>query len=207
MGASDHLVTTIEQLELLYGEKNPNSIAKEIDHINESYRKLIEAAPFVTVATSGPEGLDCSPKGDPRGFVRILDDKTIAIPDRPGNNRLDGFRNIVRDPRVALLFMIPGSGTTLRLNGHGHLITDAEVLASFAMEGKLPRTVIVIKVEAVYFQCARAIVRSELWNPERRVDPDTLPSPGQILAELSDNRAGGEAYDREWPARAKKSLW
>ena len=159
------------------------------------------------LATAGPEGLDCSPRGDRPGFVRIVDDKTLMMPDRRGNNRVDSLRNIVRDPRVALLFMIPGSGTTLRLNGRAHLTTDADVLASFAMEGKLPRTVIVIKVEAVYFQCARAIVRSELWNPERRVDPDTLPSPGQILAELSDNRVGGEAYDREWPSRAKKSLW
>ena len=105
MSASDHLITTMEQLEALYGEKNPYSVIKEIDHINGSYRKLIEAAPFVAVATSGPEGLDCSPKGDARGFVRILDDKTLAISDRPGNNRIDGFRNIMRDPRIALLFL------------------------------------------------------------------------------------------------------
>ena len=117
MSASDHLVTTMEQLEALYGERMPTSIVKEIDHINDGYRKLIEAAPFVAVATSGPEGLDCSPKGDRAGFVRILDDKTLAIPDRPGNNRLDGFRNIVRDPRIALLFLIPGVGETLRING------------------------------------------------------------------------------------------
>jgi PPOX class probable FMN-dependent enzyme len=129
------------------------------------------------------------------------------MPDRRGNNRVDSLRNIVRDPRAALLFMIPGSGTTLRVNGRAYLTTDADIVASFEMEGKLPRTVIVIKVEAVYFQCARAIVRSELWNPERRVDPATLPSPGQILAELSSDRVGGEAYDREWPSRAKKSLW
>ena len=117
MSASDHLMTTMEQLEALYGEKLPAAIIKEIDHINGSYRKLIEAAPFVAVATGGPEGLDCSPKGDARGFVRILDDKTLAIPDRPGNNRLDGFRNILRDPRIALLFLIPGVGETLRVNG------------------------------------------------------------------------------------------
>jgi PPOX class probable FMN-dependent enzyme len=204
-------ITTIEELEAIYGprpsKQTDPSIVKEVDFITAHYRTLIEASPFAVLATAGPEGLDCSPRGDRPGFVRIVDDKTLMLPDRRGNNRVDSLRNIVRDPRVALLFMIPGSGTTLRLNGRGHLITDAEVLASFAMEGKLPRTVIVIKVEAVYFQCARAIVRSELWNPERRVDPDTLPSPGQILAELSDNRAGGEAYDREWPARAKKSLW
>ncbi len=200
-------ITTIEELEAIYGQPVEASIVKEVDFITSHYRALIEASPFAVLATAGPEGLDCSPRGDQQGFVRIVDDKTLMMPDRRGNNRVDSLRNIVRDPRVALLFMIPGSGTTLRLNGRAHLTTDAEVLASFEMEGKLPRTVIVIKVEAVYFQCARAIVRSELWNPERRVDPDTLPSPGQILAELSEHRVGGEAYDREWPSRAKKSLW
>ncbi len=204
-------IRTIEELEAIYGprpsKQTDPSIVKEVDHVTAHYRRLIEASPFALLATAGPEGLDCSPRGDRPGFVRIVDDKTLMMPDRRGNNRVDSLRNIVRDPRIALLFMIPGSGTTLRLNGRAHLTTDADVLASFAMEEKLPRTVVVIKVEAVYFQCARAIVRSELWNPERRVDPDTLPSPGQILAELSDNRVGGEPYDREWPSRAKKSLW
>jgi uncharacterized protein len=139
--------------------------------------------------------------------VRVVDDKTLMMPDRRGNNRVDSLRNIVRDPRAALLFMIPGSGTTLRVNGRAHLTTEAEVLASFAMDGKTPRSVIVIRVESIYFQCARAIVRSELWNPARHVDPDALPSAGQILTELSDHRVGGEEYDRAWPARAKKSLW
>ena len=129
-----------------------NSIAKEIDHINASYRKLIEAAPFVAVATSGPEGLDCSPKGDARGFVRILDDKTIAIPDRPGNNRLDGFRNIVRDPRVALLFLIPGIGETLRANGRAEISIEPKLMQSFAVNGKLPRCVLVVHIESIYFR-------------------------------------------------------
>ncbi len=200
-------ITTIEELEAIYGQPVEASIVKEVDFITAHYRRLIEASPFAVLATAGPEGLDCSPRGDRPGFVRIVDDKTLMMPDRRGNNRVDSLRNIVRDPRVALLFMIPGSGTTLRLNGRAHLTTDADALASFEMEGKLPRAVVVITVEAVYFQCARAIVRSELWNPERRTDPDTLPTPGQILAELSDNRVGGEPYDREWPARAKKSLW
>src|SRR6185437_1607565 len=117
MAADEHLVTTLEQLDALYGEKSPNSVAKEIDHLSDGYRKLIEAAPFVAIATGGPEGFDCSPKGDAPGFVRVLDDKTLAIPDRPGNNRLDGFRNIVRDPSIGLLFLIPGVGETLRVNG------------------------------------------------------------------------------------------
>src|SRR6202051_1699476 len=117
MGAGERLVTTMEQLDALYGEKNPNSIVKEGDRLSSGYRKLIEAAPFVAIATGGPGGLDCSPKGDAPGFVRILDDKTLAIPDRPGNNRLDSFRNILLDPRIALMFLIPGIGETLRVNG------------------------------------------------------------------------------------------
>ena len=131
MGYRDHLITNMEQLQALYGEKMGASVVKEIDHINSAYRKLIEAAPFVAIATSGPEGLDCSPKGDPAGFVHILDEKTLAIPDRPGNNRIDGFRNIVRDPRIALLFLIPGIGETLRVNGRASISdrsrTDAEL--------------------------------------------------------------------------------
>jgi PPOX class probable FMN-dependent enzyme len=200
-------IATIEELEAIYGQPAEPSIVKEIDYITQRYRALIEASPFVVLATAGPEGLDCSPRGDRSGFVRIVDDKTLMMPDRRGNNRVDSLRNIVRDPRVALLFMIPGSGTTLRVNGRSHLTTDAEVLASFATEGQLPRSVIIVKVESIYFQCARAIVRSELWNPDRHIDPQTLPSPGQILAALSDNRVGGDEYDRTWPARAKKTLW
>jgi PPOX class probable FMN-dependent enzyme len=200
-------IATIEELEAIYGQPAEPSVVKEVDYITPHYRALIEASPFAVLATAGPEGLDCSPRGDRSGFGRIVDEKTLMMPDRRGNNRVDSLRNIVRDPRVALLFMIPGSGTTLRLNGRARLTTDAEVLASFAMEGQPPRSVIVIEVESIYFQCARAIVRSELWNPERHIDPQTLPSPGQILAALSDNRVGGDEYDRTWPSRAKKTLW
>jgi PPOX class probable FMN-dependent enzyme len=129
------------------------------------------------------------------------------MPDRRGNNRVDSLRNIVRDPRVALLFLIPGSGSTLRVNGRAQVSADPALLASFTMDGKAPRTVIVTGVDEIYFQCARAIVRSELWNPDRRVDPGELPTPGQILADMSEDRIGGETYDREWPERARKSLW
>jgi hypothetical protein len=207
MSASDYLIKTEEQLQLLYGDKNPNSIAKEIDHINASYRKLVEAAPFVAVATSGPEGLDCSPKGDARGFVRILDDKTIAIPDRPGNNRLDGFRNIVRDPRVALLFLIPGIGETLRANGHAEISIEPELMQSFAVNGKLPRCVLVVHIESIYFHCSKAIVRSKLWDEATKIDRSSLPSTGTIVAELSGGKLGGEAYDRAAPERIKAQLY
>lgn len=196
-----------EQLEAIYGKPMETSLVKEVDRLTPEYRRLIEASPFATFASCGPEGLDCSPRGDLPGFVRVADDKTLLLPDRHGNNRIDTLRNIVRDPRVALLFLIPGSGTTLRLNGRAHLSVAPGLLASFEVEGKQPRSVAVIEIDSVYFQCARAIVRSDLWNPEKRVDPKTLPTPGKILASLSDQRIGGEAYDREWPERARKSLW
>src|SRR3974377_1489990 len=155
MGYRDHLITTMEQLQALYGEKLPAAVIKEIDHINDSYRKLIEAAPFVAVATSGPEGLDCSPRADGRGFVRTLDNETLAIPDRPGNNRIDGFRNIVRDPRIALLFLIPGVGETLRVNGRASITTDPELMQSFAVHGTLPPCGTLVYVESVYFSFSR----------------------------------------------------
>jgi PPOX class probable FMN-dependent enzyme len=139
--------------------------------------------------------------------VRVSDEKTLMLPDRRGNNRIDSLRNIVRDPRVALLFLIPGVGNTLRVNGRAHLSVEPSLLASFAVDEKAPRSVTVIEVDAVYFQCARALVRSELWNPARHVDPRSLPSAGQILASLSQDRVGGERYDREWAGRAAQTMW
>jgi len=207
MGISEHLVTTMEQLNALYGEKHPAAVVKEIDHINSGYRKLIEAAPFVAVATGGPEGLDCSPKGDAPGFVRILDQKTLAIPDRPGNNRLDGFRNILRDPRIALLFLIPGVGETLRVNGRAAISIDPELMQSFAVNGKLPRCVLIVHIESVYFHCSKAIVRSKLWDASTQVDRKSLPSTGSIIAELSQGKLGGETYDREAPEKIKAQLY
>src|SRR5215467_7003551 len=207
MAYRDHLVTTMGQLEALYGERVGASVIKEIDHINSHYRKLIEAAPFVAVATCGPEGLDCSPKGDPAGFVRILDDKTIAIPDRPGNNRIDGFRNIVRDPRVALLFLIPGVGETLRINGRADISIDPELMQSFAINGKLPRCVLIVHIESIFFHCSKAIVRSKLWDEATKIDRKSLPSTGTIVAELSGGKAGGEEYDRAAPERIKAQLY
>jgi len=201
------VISTIEELEAIYGCPGEASMVKVADRITPSYRVLIEKSPFAALATSGPEGLDCSPRGDLPGFVRIHDEKTLMMPDRRGNNRVDSLRNIVRDSRVALLFLIPGAGSTLRVNGHAHLSADPALLATFKMEGKAPRSVIVMTVHEVYFQSARAIVRSDLWNPDKRVDTRTLPTPGQILAEMTENRVGGEQYDREWPERARQTMW
>ena len=200
-------LTSLDELESIYGRPAEPSTVKEVDHLTPHYRAFIDASPFAVLATSGPEGLDCSPRGDRTGFVRVQDDRTLLLPDRRGNNRVDSLRNIIRDPRVALLFLIPGVDTTLRINGRAHVDTDADLLASFAVEGKSPRSVIVIAVEAVYFQCARALVRSDLWNSSRHVDPKTLPTPGEILAGLSENCLGGAAYDAAWPERAKQTMW
>jgi hypothetical protein len=202
-----HIITTEAQLEAIYGKPVEAATVKEVNWITPHYRAYIEASPYVALATSGPEGLDCSPRGDSPGFVRVHDEKTLMMPDRRGNNRIDSLRNIVRDPRVALLFMIPGMGNTLRVNGRAHLSIEPALLGSFAVEEKAPRSVTVIEVDAVYFQCARALVRSDLWNPAHHVDPKSLPSAGQILAALSQDRVGGENYDREWPGRAAATMW
>lgn len=201
------LIPTVEQLEALYGVPGEASLVKELDHVIPEYAAFIEASPFVALATSGPEGLDCSPRGDLAGFVRIVDPKTLMMPDRRGNNRVDSLRNIVRDPRIALLFLIPGVGSTLRINGRAHVSIDAALCESFLTEGKAPRSVVVMEIDEVYFQCARAIVRSDLWNPAKHLSAKDLPSPGQILASMSESKVGGEEYDRAWPERAQKSLW
>ena len=201
------IVTSVAELEKLYGEPAPAAIVKETSRITPHYRAYIEAAPFMALATAGPDGLDCSPRGDRPGFVRVHDDKTLMLPDRRGNNRIDSLRNIVNDPRVGLLFLIPGVGNTLRVNGRAHLSVAPALLESFAVEDKAPRSVMVMEVETIFFQCARALLRSELWNPARHIDPKDLPSPGQILAALSQDKVGGKTYDQEWAGRAAKTMW
>jgi PPOX class probable FMN-dependent enzyme len=208
MPDQSHKITSIAQLEALYlPAPAAASTTKVACAMTPHYRQLIEASPFAALATVGPEGVDCSPRGDKPGFVRVHDDKTLMMPDRRGNNRIDSLRNIVRDPRSAFLFLIPGSGTTMRVNGRAHLSVDPDLLESFAVDEKAPRSVIVLEMDELYFQCARAIVRSELWNPDRHVDPASLPSPGEILAGMTENKVGGEAYDQAWPERARATLW
>ena len=200
-------VSSVEQLEKIYGVASPNATEKEINYVDDIYRPFIEKAPFVALATVADEGIDCSPRGDEAGFVRIADEKTLIMPDRRGNNRTDSLRNIIRDPRTSFMFMIPGSNTVLRVNGQAKVSIDEELLESFKVDGKAPRSAIVLKVDRIYFQCARALMRSHLWNAEKHIDPKSLPTPGQILAKLSNNEYGGEKYDREWPERAKESMW
>jgi PPOX class probable FMN-dependent enzyme len=207
-GLGEHLIRDEATLSALYGEVSPGAIAKEVDYIHPHYRAMIEAAPFMVLATSGPDGLDATPRGDPAGsFVQVVDEHTLLIPDRRGNNRLDSLRNILRDPRVALLFLIPGVGETVRVNGRAAISTAPDLLARFALRNTLPRAVIVVTAERVYFQCPKALVRSELWNPARHVARKSLPSTGTILADVSAGRVGGEAYDQAYPERLRTTLY
>jgi len=207
MSDAAHIVRDVSALESIYGTPAAASIVKEVAYIHPHYRALIEAAPFAALATSGPGGLDVSPRGDGKGFIVVQDEKTLLLPDRRGNNRIDSLRNLLADPRVALLFLIPGVGETLRVNGRAEISIEPALLHRFAMDGKLPRSVLVIHVETVFFQCSRAVVRADLWNPAKKIDRASLPSTGTILAALSDAKVGGESYDRELPARVKATLY
>lgn len=202
------MIDSLEALEALYSAAPAAaSLVKVSDRITPHYQALIEASPFVALATVGPEGLDCSPRGDQPGFVRVADPRTLILPDRRGNNRIDSLRNVIRDPRVALLFLIPGSGVTFRVNGRARISAEPDLLQSFAIDGKAPRTAMVITVEEAYFQCARAILRAGLWTPEAQVDPTSLPSAGAMLAAVTAGEVGGEAYDAAWPERARQTMW
>lgn len=201
-----NIVTSEAELDALYGQPAGPAVFKEIDHISDHYRRFIEVSPFVVLATVGPEGLDCTPRGDPPGFVRVADEHTVMIPDRRGNNRIDTLRNLVRDPRISLLFLIPGVGRTLRINGRAAISVDPELCASFTMEDKAPRSVIVVTAERVYTQCPKALVRSRLWDPGLHVAESALPSSGTIMKALM---AGfdGDTYDRDYPRHLKATIY
>ena len=200
-------ISTIEELEAIYGEPLPQSLVKEIDYISDHYRSFIEKSPFMVLASADVEGLDCSPRSDPAGFVRVVDEKRVMIPDRRGNNCIDTLRNIVRDPRVSLLFLVPGVGETLRINGRAEISVDPKLCASFDMNGKTPRSVIIVTADRVYFQCQKALARSRLWEPEVQVERKELPTAGKILQSLSRDEFDGEAYDRNYPERLKKTIY
>lgn len=200
------LITDIAGLKSLYGETSEASLIKVSNRITKSYQQLIEASPFVVLATSGPEGLDCSPRGDAGQAVIIKDEKTLLLPDRKGNNRMDSLRNIVRNPQIALLFLIPGSSTTLRLNGAAVISIDQELILQHTIHGKAPRSVTIVSIREIYFQCARAVMRADLWNPDGFRSPKSLPTAGDIMQELKHDFDGTD-YDKEWPARAQKSMW
>ena len=202
-----HNVTSVQALEAIYGVASEASIVKQLDHIDANYRALIEASPFLALATVGPTGLDCSPRGDPSGFVHVVDEKTLILPDRRGNNRIDSLRNLIENPQLAMLFLIPGMGETLRVNGRGRISIDPVLLQRSAVDGKEPKVVLEVSVDAVFFQCARAVLRADLWNPAKHVTRSTLPSAGKILDDASASRIDGATYDRELPARVKSTLY
>jgi PPOX class probable FMN-dependent enzyme len=206
-GQENHLIRDEAALEALYGTPSPGAIRKEVNYIHPHYRAMIEVSPFMVLATSGPGGLDCSPRGDPAGFVSVEDEHTVLIPDRRGNNRADTLRNIIHDPRIALLFLIPGVSETLRINGRAAISVAPELLARFPAQGKLPRSVIVVTAERVYFQCPKAIVRSELWNPAKHIQRSALPSTGTILAALTAGTIGGDQYDKDYPERMRNTIY
>ena len=204
--SQEHRITDVATLERLYGKPAGAAVAKEIDHLHPHYQRMILASPFAVLATNGPGGLDASPRGDAPGFVALENEKTLLLPDRPGNNRIDSLRNILFDPHVALLFLIPGIGETLRVNGRAAICVDPALLERFKVNEKLPRSVLVISVDTVFFQCSRAIFRSRLWDPAQHIERASLPSLGRMVDDLSRG-FDAESYDKGLYERLKGSLY
>ena len=200
-------ITTVEELEAIYGTPRETSMRKEVTQLTAGYSELVAASPFFAFATVGPGGLDCSPRGDRGSVVTIEDDTTLLVPDRRGNNRLDSLRNLLSDPRVALLFLIPGLDVSLRINGTATLSIDPDVIERFVIDGAAPRCVVRVSIETVYFQCARALMRSELWSQDAHVDPAKLPTCGQILEEITQGEMLAAEYDPALYERLREQLF
>jgi PPOX class probable FMN-dependent enzyme len=195
----------VEDLREILGSPTDLVVSKITDRLNPLTRQLIERSPFVCVATSNADGgLDVSPRGDPQGFVRILDERTLLIPDRPGNRIADTLTNLLSDERIALLFLIPGVNDTFRVNGRGVIVDDPELLAASEVEGKRPRLGILVTIDEAYTQCPKALIRSDLWNPERHVDRSELPSAGELLRSVADPDLDVQEYDSERAGRYKR---
>ncbi|RVT87256.1 pyridoxamine 5'-phosphate oxidase family protein [Rhodobacteraceae bacterium CCMM004] len=198
-------IADLEALHALYGMPKPASTRKVAARLTDSYARWIAAARFCILSTVGEEGTDASPRGDDGPVVAVLDPGRLALPDWRGNDRLDSLRNVVRDSRVSLLFMVPGSSNVVRVNGQGWITDDADLRARFARDGALPRSVLIVDIGEVYFQCARAILRARLWTAGD--ESANLPTAGDMLASASGGDEGGPDYDRTWPARAARTLW
>ena len=198
-------IETLEALHALYGTPGSASLRKVVAKLTPQYRRWIMSSRFCMLATVGPEGVDVSPRGDEGPVVTELDQHHVMMPDWRGNNRLDSLRNIVRDPRVSLIFMVPGSNTAIRLIGQGIVSDDPDLRASFDRSGKQPISVIVVRIDEIYSQCARALIRSGLWTGGDQ--SAGLPTPGDLLAEGSGGQEGGKLYDDAWPARAARTMW
>ena len=195
-------ITNDAELRAIIGSPNDVVVSKISDRLNELTRQFIERSPFVCVATKMPNGgIDVSPRGDPPGFVRILGERELLIPERPGNRIADTLTNLLADPSIGLIFLIPGVGDSFRVNGRGAITDDQELLAPSAVEGSVPKLGILVSIEEAYTQCSKALIRSDLWNPERHIERSDLPSSGEILRSLNDPNFDAEEYDR---ARAER---
>jgi PPOX class probable FMN-dependent enzyme len=198
--APDDLITTEAELRERFALPSRLATLKQLDRLDHNCRRFIELAPFLCLATARPGGpADNSPRGDAPGFVQVLDDRTLLIPDRPGNNRLDSMANIIHSPNVGLLFFIPGVTETLRVNGRAKLVTKPEVLESFAVRGRAPKVAILVEVMEAFLHCSKALIRSRLWQDDARIDRKALPSLGRMIADVADRQTGPETvaeYDR-----------
>jgi hypothetical protein len=204
---TSRIIETEEQLRALIGEPAPLTCAKISDRLNPMTRIYVERSPFVCFATSDAAGnCDLSPRGDPAGFVRILDDRTLLIPERPGNRLADSLRNILANPRIGLLFVVPGVTDTFRVNGRATITVDAELLAPCAVEGKVPQLGILVDVEEAYTQCSKAFLRSRLWDPQRFVDPATMPTGGQVHRAIQGEQFDAKQYDEERAERYRRRV-
>lgn len=203
VNAGPHTLTTEAQVRALIGGEPTEVVKLKIaDRLNELTRQFIDRSPFVVIATAHPNGgLDVSPKGDPAGFVRILDDRTLLLPDRPGNRIADSLTNLLADSRIGLLFLIPGIGDTFRVNGRAAITDDRELLTLCAVSGKVPKLGLLITIEQAYTHCSKAIIRSDLWNPTAHIERAELPSSGEILRSLAAHEFDAETYDQERSAR------
>ncbi len=191
-------ISTEAELRELIGAPNDLVVTKIAARLNQLTRQFVERSPFMCLATSAPDGsCDVSPRGDPAGFVRILDERTVLIPDRPGNRLADSLRNILANPHVGLLFMIPGVDDTFRINGRATLVTDEELLAPSVVDGKAPKLGILVEIDECYTQCSKALIRSDLWNPERHIERSELPTSGEIMRAVREDEFDAEQYDRE----------
>jgi PPOX class probable FMN-dependent enzyme len=198
-------VTEAQLREALGGEPAKVIREKIADRLNPLTRQFVERSPFVVVASGRPDGgLDVSPRGDPAGFVRILDERTLLLPDRPGNKLADTLTNLLADDRIALLFLIPGVNDTFRVNGRARIVDDPELLAASEVEGKVPQLGLLVEVEEAYTQCPKAFLRSELWNPERHIDRSELPSQGEILRAIADPELDVEEYEQARNGRYRR---
>ena len=204
---NQYILNSQAELESLYGEPHERSVLKVKDCLDDNSRRFIEAAPFAVLATSDEQGnLDCSPRGDYAGFVRVLDEKTLLLPDRRGNNRTDSLKNIIENPQIALLFFVPNVAETFRVNGTAQISVAPDLLAEFAVEGKTPKTVLIVRVREAFVHCSRALVRSDLWHPEKH-SAANVPTMGQILAANMNGKIDAEEYDRELPRRVRETLY